>query len=389
MIRGKWEWTASRRMAVTLVLCLGCIIFLLFVAGVVDAELGHPKSLRKDIFLIIFRGSLGTVKAKVAILLVPVVLGCFLVVNRDAMGIDYSALRRLQISAAIPVLALLALIILVSAELHTDMIFFARKGMTSERQCPPTGPLLTVDEFISRYQCRSEDSIEASMAMLSRANMTFNTSSISDFWEAWKTYKGGSVDHMFRIQIIKGKAFTYPFMGPWNGPITDTPSLNHRLVWVMEDILRLMTEVELPDVDLLYWGGDGWGEDALPASWPADKANPYGPVFAQEMTRGTRTMWMPPRSIHGCPDFAQQAAEDNSIKWSTKKAKAVFRGSTTGGVYDSENWERFPRSKAVLQSKEHPDLVDAGRLDFPPHDPHAKVRQPRSWRRDLSVCAGF
>ena len=64
-----------------------------------------------------------------------------------------------------------------------------------------------------------------------------------------------------------------------------------------------------------------------------------------------------------CPNFAQEASEDNSITWSSKRPQAVFRGSTTGGVFTPKNWRDFSRSKAVLAGKERPDLVDAGFTD--------------------------
>jgi hypothetical protein len=45
--------------------------------------------------------------------------------------------------------------------------------------------------------------------------------------------------------------------------------------------------------------------------------------------------------------------------WEDKLNKSHWRGGTTGGFYFEYEWDYKPRSRLVLFSKEHPDLIDA------------------------------
>lgn len=45
--------------------------------------------------------------------------------------------------------------------------------------------------------------------------------------------------------------------------------------------------------------------------------------------------------------------------WETKEEMAIWRGTTTGGEFNEENWGEFPRSKLVLLSKQFPGQINA------------------------------
>jgi hypothetical protein len=49
----------------------------------------------------------------------------------------------------------------------------------------------------------------------------------------------------------------------------------------------------------------------------------------------------------------------NEPAWEKKWSNAIWRGSTTGGTYTFDNWWQFPRSRLVLYSLAHPNVVDA------------------------------
>jgi len=51
--------------------------------------------------------------------------------------------------------------------------------------------------------------------------------------------------------------------------------------------------------------------------------------------------------------------KEREKKTHKKTDQAVFRGSTTGGVWTLKNWRGKPRSKVVAASIARPDLLDA------------------------------
>lgn len=59
------------------------------------------------------------------------------------------------------------------------------------------------------------------------------------------------------------------------------------------------------------------------------------------------------------------------LAWSAKKNIAIWRGSTTGGIYDAKNWKLMPRTILVEKCRKSP-LCDAGFVDFPQTTPDAR-----------------
>lgn len=58
-----------------------------------------------------------------------------------------------------------------------------------------------------------------------------------------------------------------------------------------------------------------------------------------------------------------------NIAWEQKIAKAVWRGTTTGGTFTNFNWPKYPRALMVSHCQRHHDFCDAGFVDFPQTDP--------------------
>jgi hypothetical protein len=55
----------------------------------------------------------------------------------------------------------------------------------------------------------------------------------------------------------------------------------------------------------------------------------------------------------------QSAALFDVVPWSQKKGVAIWRGSTTGGLYNVDNWRSLPRSRLVQICQNKTDLCDA------------------------------
>jgi len=235
------------------------------------------------------------------------------------------------------------------------------RGLGAGCDHSPAVPL-SAREFSLRYRCGEEPSIDRSMGLLAAANKTFSSQDISNFLSAWRSTHPAWTHMLFRIQIVNSSVHSVPWRGglPPSKAFRGAPQYEARLKWVLGDLERLTRMVVVPDVDFLLWVGDGFEEHSLPASFaPEHAAHRYGPVFVQEMRAGLRNVLAPPRSMRGCPDFAEIAASDNGVRWEDKIGKAVFRGSPTGGIYDVPGWREKPRAVAALLSKEHPELLDA------------------------------
>jgi len=135
-----------------------------------------------------------------------------------------------------------------------------------------------------------------------------------------------------------------------------------------EPIVRALTElnsyVPLPNVEFVY------SIDDAPSSWPTMyqfKPRPTtrysAPVFAPCKHLNDINVALVPdhhtlRAIY--KTILQDLEQGNSrYPWKTKKNQALWRGSTTGGIYRKWNYEYFPRTKLAKLSNEFPELLDA------------------------------
>ncbi|KAJ6450002.1 hypothetical protein C8R45DRAFT_1114404 [Mycena sanguinolenta] len=76
--------------------------------------------------------------------------------------------------------------------------------------------------------------------------------------------------------------------------------------------------------------------------------------------------------------FAARYSFPDNVKWEDKKSQIYWRGSTSGGEIDGENYRSFPRVRIIDKSRLRPDLVDAGitRLHNCDPDPNNAGRAP-------------
>lgn len=95
----------------------------------------------------------------------------------------------------------------------------------------------------------------------------------------------------------------------------------------------------------------------------SDEENSHeAPVCCFAKKREARALLIPDFEALGRDDLrAKKQALKGSEKypWKSKKNKMFWRGSTTGGFYQLDNWHLFPRGKIVLLSKQFPEFIDA------------------------------
>ncbi|KAJ7509027.1 glycosyl transferase family 90-domain-containing protein [Mycena galericulata] len=76
--------------------------------------------------------------------------------------------------------------------------------------------------------------------------------------------------------------------------------------------------------------------------------------------------------------FAATYSFRDNVKWEDKKSQIYWRGSTSGGEIDGQNYRSFPRVRLIDKSRRRPDLIDAGitRLHNCNPDPNNAGRAP-------------
>jgi hypothetical protein len=117
----------------------------------------------------------------------------------------------------------------------------------------------------------------------------------------------------------------------------------------VDAVKKLAQRVKLPDMEYIHILESGVGPRV------------EGPVIGHSKSEGIRAILQPDfemltaYGLWGGYDkvFAAEPA------WETKQQKLIWRGATTGGRFRPDTWHTFPRSKLVLFSLDHPDLVDA------------------------------
>jgi hypothetical protein len=117
---------------------------------------------------------------------------------------------------------------------------------------------------------------------------------------------------------------------------------------------KLNERVELPDVDFVLSLEDGF--DCNPNGFPISPCF----VFAKS-ERVANFVLMPDfKALNGYGKLRQQILAANAqFPWKRKTTQAFWRGSTTSGFFEKDNWDRFCRGKLVLASLRSPKEIDA------------------------------
>jgi len=114
----------------------------------------------------------------------------------------------------------------------------------------------------------------------------------------------------------------------------------------------LFKKYKLPDLDFIVSLHDSLDHANLPA-----------PVFV--FAKDSRLF----EKVILIPDFEALAGNRNQMRevrrgsqqfpWEKREEKAIWRGATTGALFDSATFLSLPRAQLVSVSLEHPDLIDA------------------------------
>jgi len=119
-----------------------------------------------------------------------------------------------------------------------------------------------------------------------------------------------------------------------------------RLPILASALNRLCRHFRVPDVDFVISQADA-----------LDKEEHEIPIFVF-----AKNSSLSPKNIL-IPDFEALGLfhldHYGEIRWEDGVEKAVFRGAMTGGYFNVDNFEKFPRSVAVRVSLDNPELIDA------------------------------
>lgn len=117
---------------------------------------------------------------------------------------------------------------------------------------------------------------------------------------------------------------------------------------------KLNELVALPDVDFVLSLEDGF--DCNPEGFPISPCF----VFAKSERVGNFVLMPDFKALNGYGKLRQQILAANAqFPWKDKTAQAFWRGSTTSGFFEKDNWDRFCRGKLVLTSLRFPKEIDA------------------------------
>lgn len=135
-----------------------------------------------------------------------------------------------------------------------------------------------------------------------------------------------------------------------------TESLNDaRIAHVVEVLSEMAKQLELPDVEFLASIWDSYDN-------PLHLEKTYCPVFTIcKMKTNRRAVLFPEFRHFSYREGMYKGVCDTSdgTPWEEKFPLAVWRGMSSGFNYTLLGWDTRPRSRLVLFSQEHPELIDA------------------------------
>ncbi len=128
-----------------------------------------------------------------------------------------------------------------------------------------------------------------------------------------------------------------------------------RIVDFVRFVNLLARYTELPDIEFIVSLWDSYDR-------PIFLENTHCPIFTMCRLKHNPIGVLFPevRFFEGREGiFNDVERASNDTPWAKKHDKAYWKGGTTGGYYPPLLWDYKPRSRLVLFSKEHPDLIDA------------------------------
>lgn len=117
---------------------------------------------------------------------------------------------------------------------------------------------------------------------------------------------------------------------------------------VKEVFEKLNRESPLPDFDLIVTLHDEYC-GALPLLTFAKNKHSLGGILIPDF-----------EALQGYKRLtANILAANRQYPWSVKENKAFWRGASTGGTFQMDNWDKFPRARLVMHSINNPRDIDA------------------------------
>lgn len=153
-----------------------------------------------------------------------------------------------------------------------------------------------------------------------------------------------------RYKVSDGKLQIY------QSPVKVSQQLQLDRIMRMNEIFTVLSKIiKLPDFDIIVSLEDAINDTGF-GSCP-------GPLFAscKNKIKDKNVVLIPDfyfMSLY--PYYVQKVKKANTLyNWQDKKNKAFWIGATTGGHYNLENYNNYPRTKLVKLSFEYPDLIYA------------------------------
>jgi len=158
-------------------------------------------------------------------------------------------------------------------------------------------------------------------------------------------YPGKSVlNRCLYVQIKNGKIKTSTY--------SKKPQSPFRVRQAVAFLKLLNRNKKLPDLKFVLSLEDGFTQ----------KLDTNLPVLAYAKNINEKKCFLFP-DYSGCTGFWPENVKikkaNHRVLWSKKIDKVFWRGSTTGGVFNKDNWRTFPRAILVLMSMKHPNWIDA------------------------------
>ena len=160
----------------------------------------------------------------------------------------------------------------------------------------------------------------------------------------------------WRVMIHNQQLYARP-IGEFNDPV------KHPLIMVLA---KAMCRHQLPDVEFVL---NAYSRKAATNSSHASVvfSCTKDPARDQDVVLPYQSMlW---------PKSHAKSYADVHIPWQEREPRAVWRGTTSGGVFTKYTWRHLTRSRISLLCKERPDLCDVGFSSFDPTHTTAEATQ--------------
>lgn len=157
---------------------------------------------------------------------------------------------------------------------------------------------------------------------------------------------------IYRIQIIKNQIY-HSINVPYKA----------KEVGLLKFLKKISLKHELPDIDLLFCAEDDYPFDEDPVRSELFSKVPLLVMNNSPKYKGNFILIPDSYLIddHWATLFSKIISANNKYKnsWISKDEKIFWRGSTTGGIYNTDNFHKLARLRLVVLSSLYPDKVDA------------------------------